>query len=672
MHIRGLFVSTLLLMGSFLSFSFADNRHPIQRAPLCEKKFIALPLGTIRPEGWLKEQLLRQKNGLTGHLDEIYGTVMGSRNGWLGGDGDQWERGPYWIDGLLPLAYILQDGELKEKAQKWVEWAIQSQQPNGYFGPAKDYPNDIPGLQRDNSKDWWPKMVVLKILQQYYMATGDERVITTLTNYFRYQLKELPKTPLNHWTFWAQERGGDNLQVILWLYNITGEHFLLDLAELLNAQTIDWAARMNSPAFLRPWSTHCVNIAQGIKQPVIYGQLHELDKAVADVKRGLGILRNTYGLAHGLWGADEWLHNANPTQGSELCTIAEMMFSLESMVEITGDVDFADYLEKLAFNPLPSQVTDDYGARQYFQQANQIEVSDNARNFNVSYQGKAQLFGVLTGYPCCTANMHQAWPKFVQNLWYATSNGGLAALMYAASTVHTTIGDGTEVMISETTDYPFDERIRFTVSLKNKKKNVRFPLYFRMPGWCEQPKVLINGVCQSDIESHEIVCLDREWKDNDRIELEFPMHISVERGYENSAWIERGPLVYALKMNEKWEKKNPESVSEFYYEVTSDSPWNYALLEQHVYHPEKGFEVEKNKSTFVYPWNPESCPVRLKTEGTRIEEWKEYNHSAGPLPFSPYYQMETIHPEEIILIPYGCTTLRISQFPVWGRGFRND
>lgn len=672
MNTRTSLIIFLIIIGSCFTPSLASDRVYVQRAPLYPKQFISLPLGAIRAEGWLKEQLIRQKNGLTGHLDEIYESVMGSRNGWLGGDGDQWERGPYWIDGLLPLAYILDDDELKQKAQKWIEWAILSQQPDGYFGPAKDYPNNVPGLQRDNAKDWWPKMVVLKVLQQYYMATGDERVITVLTNYFKYQLRELPGTPLDHWTFWAKERGGDNLQVILWLYNITGDRFLLELAELLNSQTVDWADRINSPEFLRPWSTHCVNIAQGIKQPVIYAQLHDVGKAMLDLKRGLNVLRRTYGLAHGLWGADEWLHNANPTQGSELCTIAEMMFSLESIIEITGDVEFADYLEKIAFNPLPAQVTDDYGARQYFQQANQIEVSHNLRNFNVSYHGSAQLFGVLTGFPCCTANMHQAWPKFVQNLWYATPDEGLAALIYSASTVHAEVAGGKEIVISEQTDYPFDESIRLAITLK-ESEGVDFPLYLRIPGWCKSPEIRVNGVLQKNVKPAEIVCLNRKWKNGDRVELMFPMIVSVERGYENSAWIERGPLVYALKMNEKWKKFGSDNKpGEIYYEVKSDSPWNYALLEEHVYEPEKGFKVEKNKKGFIYPWNQESCPLSLKTEGTRVKEWKEYNHSAGPLPFSPYYQMKDIHPEEITLIPYGCTTLRISQFPVWGRGFRND
>ena len=75
------------------------------RAPLEEVSYAELPLGAIRPEGWLKEQLKRQADGLTGHLDEIYPEVMGPDNAWLGGEGDAWERGPYWLDGLLPLAY---------------------------------------------------------------------------------------------------------------------------------------------------------------------------------------------------------------------------------------------------------------------------------------------------------------------------------------------------------------------------------------------------------------------------------------------------------------------------------------------------------------------------------------------------------------------------------------
>ena len=144
---------------------------------------------------------------------------MGESNAWLGGDGDAWERGPYWIDGLLPLAYILNDETLKAKAQKWVEAILSSQQENGYFGPAKSNPY-VYGLQRGKAKDWWPKMVGLKIMKQYYMATGDKRVIDFMTKYFRYQAETLPTQPLDNWSHWGKERGGDNLEIVYWLYNI--------------------------------------------------------------------------------------------------------------------------------------------------------------------------------------------------------------------------------------------------------------------------------------------------------------------------------------------------------------------------------------------------------------------------------------------------------------------
>jgi hypothetical protein len=152
-------------------FLYQNNREPLRPNP-----YIELPLGAIKPQGWLHDMLVRQKDGATGNLDKLYPLVMGQRNGWLGGDGDQWERGPYWIDGLLPLAYILNDQALIAKTKPWIEWALNSQQPDGYFGPEKDYSPE-PGVQRDNSRDWWPKMVMLKILKQYYAATGDQRVI---------------------------------------------------------------------------------------------------------------------------------------------------------------------------------------------------------------------------------------------------------------------------------------------------------------------------------------------------------------------------------------------------------------------------------------------------------------------------------------------------------------
>lgn len=641
------------------------------RSPLIKKPFTELPLGSVKPEGWLKDQLVRMKNGMTGNLDSLYSEVMGSRNGWLGGDGDVWERGPYWIDGLLPLAYILEDDNLIAKAKPWVEWTLQSQQPNGYFGPSIDREPEA-GLQRTNAQDWWPKMVVLKYMQQYYDATHDERVIPFMLNYFRYQLKELPIKPLNNWTRWGQQRGGDNLMVVYWLYNITGEKFLIELGNLITNQTVNWTSAFEEGEMMNNlFSVHCVNLAQGFKQPIIRYQATKDLRHIDAINKGVKDLKRTHGWPNGLYGGDELLHTGNPTQGSELCTAVELMFSLEKMIEITGNVEWADWLERVTFNALPTQVTDDYDGRQYYQQLNQVEVSRHPRNFVTCYQGTDQLFGLLTGYPCCTSNLHQGWPKFTKHLWFASEDNGLAALVYSPSVVTAKVGKGNTVKIEEVTNYPFEESVKFNINiLDNNVNTVEFPLHLRIPEWCKEATILVNNKTFKKVSGGVIERVNRKWKSGDVVELILPMNVSVSRWYEASAAVERGPLLYALKMDEKWTKvkemqKGNNRYGDWYYEVHSDTPWNYCLLEENIKSDsiENNFEVTYNGMR-GYPWNVENTPIEIKTKGKRINNWKMYEGSAGPLPYSVQYQAEMMPEEVITLIPYGCTTLRITEFPV--------
>lgn len=652
--------------GTANSGNYRNNRHP-----LIQKDYMALPLGTIHAEGWLQEQLLRMKNGMTGHLDTIYEKVMGPRNGWLGGDGDVWERGPYWIDGLLPLAYLLEDEGLKEKIKPWIEWTLASQKPNGYFGPDTDRPYE-PGLQRSNAHDWWPKMVMLKVLQQHYSATGDERVISFMTKYFKYQLEELPKTPLGNWTFWGEQRGGDNLMIVYWLYNITGEKFLLELGELIHKQTFNWTdVFLNQDHLSRQLSMHCVNLGQGFKEPVIYYQQSKEQKQIEAVKKAVTDIRRTIGLPTGLWGGDELLRYGEPTTGSELCTAVEMMLSLEKILEITGEVEWADYLERVAYNALPTQIDDDFLSRQYYQQTNQIAITREWREFTTPHEDTDVLFGQLTGYPCCTSNLHQGWPKLVQNLWYATADNGIAALVYAPSNVNAKVANGTSVQIQEETAYPFEEKINFRISFPEKKvKKAFFPFHLRVPAWCSNPVVQINGET-IDVEAYqgEILRINREWQQNDVLSIEFPMDVTVSYWYSNAAVIERGPLIYALKMNEKWEKKDFEEekkgYGDWYYEVTSDTQWNYALKKEEL-KPEnigKYFVVEKAEQIATYPWNTENAPITIKAKGYPIKGWKVDRGSTGKVPYYTQQGSDNEEGKSIELIPYGCTTLRITEFP---------
>ena len=662
------FAITMALVFS-LSNSFGQKNRNIHyitnQPPLIAQPYTALPLGAIRANGFLLEMLKIQAKGLTGHLDSIYEVVCGDNNGWLGGTGDGWERGPYWIDGLVPLAYLLDDDVLKAKAQKWIEWSINNQQEDGYFGPRPlpEKYDHIPGTQQGMRNDWWPKMVMLKVLQQYYMATGDERVIKLMTNYFRYQMKMLPNNELGYVTFWANRRGGDNLALVYWLYNITKDKFLLDLSEIIHKQTYDWTDVFsgNDIRTLNPLpNLHCVNVAQGLKEPIIYYQNHPEAKYVESVKNGLDALKEVHGFVNGMYGGDERLHGNDPTQGSELCSAVEMMYSFENIIPITGDIYYADYLEKIAYNVLPTQTTDDYMYKQYFQQVNQIKVSDDERNFFDDRNGR-NVFGTTTGYPCCLTNMHQGWPKFIQSTWFATDDNGLAALVYGPTTVTAKVGKGELVSIKTETAYPFKEKIKFTIQTKEA---VKFPFHMRIPEWCKSFTLKVNRTNLDVQVKNGIVVLDREWKHGDKVELDLGMDFRFSYWHEMSLGIERGPLVYALKIKEEWREVSNDKFDDTFWEIIAQSPWNYSIWNKTVENVD--FKLEISDKIQPNPWNLENAPITVKTKARRMPIWTENRNMAGktPSPSSSYRIVED-NEEEITLIPYGCTTLRIAQFPIY-------
>ena len=158
-----------LASGMFLSAVPPASEPVKDRAPLATSTFYRLPLTSVKPAGWLRDQLRLQADGITGHLDEFWPDV-GPRSSWLGGEGEGWERGPYYLDGLLPLAYLLDDSKLIAKVKPWVDWTLTHQRADGMIGPEKN-------------KDWWPIMIMLKVLTQYQEATGDARVIPVMQKY---------------------------------------------------------------------------------------------------------------------------------------------------------------------------------------------------------------------------------------------------------------------------------------------------------------------------------------------------------------------------------------------------------------------------------------------------------------------------------------------------------
>lgn len=631
------------------------------RPPLAPRAYLELPLGSIRARGWLLDQLQRMENGMTGHLDSLYPQVLGSRNGWLGGNGDVWERGPYWLDGLLPLAYILHDSSLEAKVQPWITWTLNSQRPDGYFGPEPHShpPKPEPGLQRDLPEDWWPHMVMLKVLQQYYEATADPRVLPFLTRYFHYQLRTLPSHPLDYWSWWGQQRGGDNLMVVYWLYDRTGDTSLLRLADLLYNQTYDWTyAFAHTSALSQLYRFHGVNLAQGIKEPLEYFQQHPDLRYLAAVQDAFRDIRMYQEQPEGVFGADELTHGNDPTQGSEFCSAVELMFSLEEMQQISGQVSFMDRLERIAYNALPTQATDDFSARQYFQQANQVQISRQPHRFVTPYDGTALCYGLLTGYPCCTCNMHQGWPKFVQNLWYRSSDGGVAALVYGPSELDIPWAGGKRFRMREQTHYPFSDTIRF-IYLGDAGLSV--PLHLRIPAWCDTARILAQGRFLRSVAGDRIIRVNRSWNPGDTLTLVLPMHVRLAQYAPGSLSVERGPLVYVLRIPGRWKHVPARDAYGSYWEVYPRSAWNYGLPDLPSSGWKDAFQVRVRPWSGAYPWNLKNCPIELRTQVRLLPQWHLYNGSAGPLPVSA----RSSDPwTEVRLVPYGCSTLRVSEFPV--------
>jgi hypothetical protein len=645
------FVAGILIATSALSQQNSSKLYDFNKAPLKQDVYVQLPLGSIKAKGWLLKQLELQRDGFTGHAEELYPEKdnLGATSDWLGGDGNGWEKVPYYVKGLVALAYTLDDVSLKAKAKKWIDYTLDHQQENGLFGPLK-------------MNDWWPRMPFMYAAQSYYEATNDKRVIPFLSKYFKYQLANLDKSPLDSW---GKSRAGDNMELALWVYNKTGEPYLLELVSKLKQQAYPWIDIFNKNQFFYYGDDyqpkHMVNVGQALKFPVVYSQVDKNSNTTNAMQNGIDHIMHDNGQPHGIGAGTEFMSGRSSVQGVETCTVVEWMQSLETASRIIHDSHIGDQLEKVAFNALPAQFSRDLKSHSYYTLPNQVKTAIGSHGFTQDYN-TGILLSPYSGFPCCRYNMHMGWPYFVKNSCLATPDGGIAINTYGPMEVSAKVANGVLVTIDEQTSYPFEEQIRLNIDITKK---TAFPLMLRIPEWCTIPEVLVNGKKQSGVKSGAMYTIKRQWSKNDKVVLNFPMDVAVEKQVNNGLSVVRGPLVYALKIKQDIKNIKQHAVAGFQdTEIFPASAWNYALDISKS--PLKN-QIKVVKSAMpVNPYDTEISPVELKVKAKQLESWTlDYGKSAAlDVPYSPV--ISNSQSEEISLVPFGSENVRLSIFPTIG------
>ncbi len=639
--------------------SSSNSHYASNLAPLQPQYFIKLPIGTVKPSGWVARQLELQAAGLNGHLGEISKWLEKDSNAWLGrGDQNQWEEVPYWLRGYAASAYILEDPAMLAEARFWIEGILATQQPDGWFGPILE--------DEQGRRDLLANMMVCWIMQDFYEYTGDERVIPFLVNYYRW-LAQYPDDKFLT-RYWDNSRGGDMMWTLAWLYNRTSDPSLLDIAPKIHRKTADWMKSTQLPNW------HVVNIAQGFREPAEWWMFSGAKEGLDASYHVFDFIRNAFGqVPGGMYGADE---NArigffDPRQGTETCAFIEQMLSDNILLQVTGDPAWAENCEDVAFNSYPAALMPDYRSLRYLTCPNHA-VSDSKNHKPGIDNGGPFLAMNPFSSRCCQHNHGMGWPYYIQHLIMATPDNGAAAVVYSSCSANLKVGGGQDVTITESGNYPFEEKVTFTV---NTNAPVEFPFYLRIPSWCENAYVTINGRrATGEYTSGKYIRIAREWNDGDRVELNVPMSLSQRMWQvnKNSISVDYGPLTLSLKIDEDYRKVDSEQTAIWdskwqegvdvsawpSWEIYAASPWNYALV------TDAAITVER------LPWpeddNPftvGSVPLEFSAKGRLVPSWKidEYGLT-GVLPDEWEERSEEV--SDIKLVPMGAARLRISAFPV--------
>ena len=598
----------------------------------------------LTPEGWLRKQLEIQAKGLSGNLDKVWPDVRDSR--WIGGDKEGWERVPYWLDGFIPLAWLLDDEDMKQRAKRYIDAILDGQQEDGWICPC---------TKDERARyDMWALFLICKVLALYHDCSGDKRIEETVYNALKNYNRHIESNTVFNW---GSTRWYECLIPIYWLYERRPEAWMLDLCHKLEEQGTDYektfkAWRYSNPHEHSRWSqmTHVVNMGMMLKSRAMFSRVSG-ENPSAFAKHAIRVLLRDHGMAVGHFTGDECLSGTSPIQGTELCSVAEAMYSYEWLAAITGDSEWSDRLETATFNALPATISPDMWSHQYDQMTNQVECSILDKVHFRTNGPDSHLFGLEPNFGCCTANFNQAWPKFAMSTLMEAADG-VAVTAIAPCKLKTNIR-GVAVEIAVVTDYPFKDSYKLIVKTSAP---VDFTLYARVPGSAHSAS--IKGPEGQTSAQPGYAPISRNWDGTEEINVSLEFAAQLVKRPSGMYCVWRGPLLYALPIKEEWRKLEytRDDVERKFpycdYEVFPQSKWNYAFAgETFLFNTHEMCDM---------PFNPDTPPASLTAKLTEIN-WPFADGVCAEKPddLNPLGQAQ-----EMRLIPYGCTNLRMTEIPV--------
>lgn len=589
----------------------------------------------IKPSGWLKRQLEIQAEGLSGNLDKIWPDIKNSS--WIGGDKEGWERVPYWLDGFIPLAYLLDNKDMIARAKKYIDAIISFQKPDGWICPCKD--------EERKTYDTWAIQLITKTLTVYYQCSKDERIPNVIYRVLKNYYEMLKNGEIRLFN-WGNARWYECFIAINFIYEKCCEEWLIDLGKILKEQGMNYNEAI--PLWERPlnrwrFDTHIVNLGMMLKSEAVSCDILKEDYT-DNAEKLHEILKKYNGTPVGLFTGDECLSGLSPIQGTELCAVAEQMYSYEILYAYTGDKKWAERLEILAFNALPATISDDMWTHQYVQMSNQIACQKfPGKSLFRTNGSEAHMFGLEPNFGCCTANFNQAWPKFA-----------LSAFMHNNDTVINVLPVPSELKADDKhikieTNYPFENSFKYTVEAEKE-----FTFKIRIPSFAEN--LTVNGKNATGEE------LSFEIKAGEKLEIymKFDTHPYFEKRPNDLNTVKCGSLVFSVpvkfeKIMYEYEKDGVERKFPYCdYEFVPTSDWNYAYCNS-------SLEVQNNEISNI-PFSSENPPIVIKANVKKINWGLEdgYETVCAKLPES----REAIsNEEEITLYPYGCAKLRMTELP---------